>query len=100
MRSSRFFSWVSGGWPVVLSSAMTYLPSSLRALAASAAAAICSCDKPSSCLTSSTTTAAAFTSASTFWLKVVPRLASSAFMALSVVLSASESLAPSRTKSL
>ncbi|MNV66168.1 hypothetical protein D3C71_1589080 [compost metagenome] len=76
---------------------MTYLPSSLRALAASAAAAICSSDSPSSCLTSSTTTAEAFTSFCTFWLNLVPRLASSAFIALSLVLSASLSLAPART---
>ena len=41
--------------------------------------------------------AEAFTSDCTFWLNLVPRLASSAFMVFSVALSASDSLAPERT---
>ncbi len=40
-RTARFVSCACGGWPVVLSRAITYLPSRPRFLAAAAAASIC-----------------------------------------------------------
>ena len=75
-------------------------PSLPAAFAASAAAVIASSDRPSSSSRSVTCTADAFTSLSTFWLKVVESVASSEFIAVSLSLSASERLAPARTNSV
>ncbi|ODU49534.1 MAG: hypothetical protein ABS98_10035 [Lysobacteraceae bacterium SCN 69-48] len=98
-RSARLASCASAGWPVVLSKAITYLPSSLRALAASAAAAICSSLIPASSARLSTTMADAFTSASTFWLNWVPSFDICVLMSRMRAFCASVNAAPPRTKS-
>jgi hypothetical protein len=99
-RSARFSSEASGGCPVVFARRTRNLPSWPAALAASAAAATCASLKPASSARLSTITADASTSLSTFWLKVVCSVASSVLSAFSFSLSASDSVAPARTKSL
>jgi hypothetical protein len=69
-------------------------------LAAASVAAISLAERPASSARVSTTIAEAFVSLSTFWLKAVCNVASSEFKPLSFALSASESRAPARTKSL
>ncbi|ODU46932.1 MAG: hypothetical protein ABS98_12605 [Lysobacteraceae bacterium SCN 69-48] len=84
---------------MVLSRAITYLPSRLRALAAAAAAAICSSLIPASCSRLSTTMAESFTSASTFWSNWVPSFDIWVLMSRMRAFCASVRAAPPRTKS-
>ena len=99
-RTTRFWSEASGGWPVVFWRRIANLPSWPAVLAAAAAEVMAASDRPASSSRVSTMTAAALISLRTFWLNWVESFASSAFRALSLVLSASASLAPPRTKSL
>ena len=90
----------SGAWPVVLVTGIMNLPSMPFDLASAPAASMAASDMPASSARLSTTSAAAFASLSTFWAKVVCKVASSPFKALSFSLSAAESWAPARTKSV
>ena len=96
-RVARFVRDPSSGCCVVLLIGISHLPSSLRALAASAAAAICPSDRPASSALSDTTSAASLAAARRALPNFALRAASSSFSFFSAVLSASESFAPAIT---
>ena len=102
MRSRRARSVRSarGGWPLVFCRRRRNLPSLPAALASLAAEVISPSDIPARSALLSTRTAPSLISLRTFWVNVVWSVASSALKAFSLVLSASLSLAPARTKSL
>ena len=77
---------------------ITCLPASPRSAAACAAAARTKSGSPARSASPSRTSDHAFSSASTFWLKSVPSVASRSLIAASRFLSASPSPAPARRK--
>ncbi|HEX8244368.1 MAG TPA: hypothetical protein VF541_12750 [Longimicrobium sp.] len=97
-RSARFCSDTCTGCCVVFCRVSTHFPSSPRCFAASAAAAISASLSPASCARSSTTTAPALVAASSRVENAVLSVLSSRFSSRMRALSASDRLAPARTK--
>ena len=97
-RVARFSSDASIGCCVVLRSGISHLPSRPRAFAARAAVSSSSFERPASSAASPTTSAPAFAAASSRLMYWALNEASCSFRALSFALSASDSLAPERTK--
>ena len=98
-RTGRFSSESKGGCPVVLVKRRANFPGLPSAFAASAAAWIAVSERPASSSRVSTITEDELISFSTFWLNCRDRFANSSFNFFKAALSASESLAPRRTKS-